>query len=150
MKRALFQFFNLLMACVVLLSSTGFGLVEHSCQMRGKKKTVIGAFSDVKPQTGCAADGQSMPSKGPAIKKTECCQDEHLYENVDATSSLTQLVAKFVKTVTEAVLAGVTALLAWVVDRVFTNETRLSSAAFPSPPSLSGRDIITLVRSLLI
>lgn len=150
MKRTLFQFFNLLMACIVLLSSTGFGLVEHSCQMRGKKKTMIVAFSDVKPQPGCAADGKPMPTKEPTIKKTECCQNEHQYENVDTNSSLTQLVAKFVKIVTEAVLAGVTTLLAWVVEWIFDRESRLSSAAFPSPPSLSGRDILTLVRSLLI
>lgn len=150
MKRALFQFFNLLMACVVLLSSTGFGLVEHSCQMRGKKKTMIVAFSDVKPQPTCATDGKPMPSNEPTIKKTECCQDEHQYENVDAGSSFTQLIAKFVKTVTEAVFAGVTTLLAWLVDWIFDTETRLASFGSSSPPSLSGRDISTLLRSLLI
>ena len=150
MKRALFQFFNLLMACIVLLSSTGFGLVEHSCQMRGKKKTMIVAFRDVKSQATCAADGTPMPTNEPTIKKTECCQDDQRYENVDTNSSLTQLVAKFVKTVTEAVLASVTTLLAWVVEWIFDRETRLSLPAFSSPPSLSGRDILTLVRSLLI
>ncbi len=149
MKRALFQLFNLLMACVVLLSSTGFGLVEHSCQMRGKKKTMVVAFSDVKSQKGCADKKQSTPSKQTVVKKTECCQDDQWYENVDTSSSLSQLVAKFVKAITETVLAGVTAVLTWFIEWIFAKESS-SLSAFSSPPSLSGRDIVTLVRSLLI
>ncbi len=31
-----YRLFAIVMAFVVLLSSTGFGLVEHSCMMRGK------------------------------------------------------------------------------------------------------------------
>lgn len=149
MKRALFPLFNLLMACVVLLSSTGFGLVEHSCQMRGKKKTMVVAFSNVKPPTGCSADGQPMPSPQTIVKKTECCQDAGHYKNVDAQSSLSQLVAKFVKTVTETVLAGVVAVMAYLVEWVFDRE----SASLPiveAPPYPSGRDILTLVRRLLL
>ena len=111
MKRKLFQLFNLLMTCVVLLSSTGFGLVEHSCQMRGKKKTMVVAFSDHKKKTGCSSDGQSVESRQTTVDKASCCQDESSYENVDAQSSLSQLVAKFVKAVTETVLAGTVALL---------------------------------------
>lgn len=148
MKRALFSLFNLLMACVVLLSSTGFGLVEHSCQMRGKKKTIVVAFSDVKPQAGCSSDGQPMPLEQTVVKKTDCCQDESSYENVEAQSSLSQLVAKFVKTVTETVLAGVMAVMAYLVEWVFDRESSLS--VVESPPSPSGRDILTLVCHLLL
>lgn len=149
MIRALFQLFNMLMACVVLLSSTGFGLVEHSCQMRGKKKTMVVAFSDAKPQAGCRIDGQPMPSKQTVIKKTECCQDVASYENVDAQSSLSQLVAKFVKTVTETVLASVVAVIAYLVEWIFDRKSA-SLSAVELPPSPSGRDILTLVSSLLL
>ncbi|MVM30179.1 hypothetical protein GO755_09050 [Spirosoma sp. HMF4905] len=149
MKRALFQWFNLLMACVVLLSSTGFGLVEHSCQMRGKKKTMVVAFSDTKTQTGCSSDKQAMPDGQTLIKKTQCCQDDQQYENVDISSSLSQLVAKFVKTVTETIAAGIVTVLTWFVDWIFAGKSS-SVSSFPAPPSLSGRDILTLVRSLLL
>ncbi len=149
MKRALFQLFNLLMACVVLLSSTGFGLVEHSCQMRGKKTTMVVAFSDVKPQSGCAADGQPMPPRQTVVKKTDCCQNEGSYENVDAQSSLSQLVAKFVKTVTETVLAGVVAIVAYLAEWIFDRQSS-SISIVDLPPSPSGRDILTLVSSLLL
>ncbi|QJW90460.1 hypothetical protein HNV11_14270 [Spirosoma taeanense] len=150
MKRALFRLFNLLMACVVLLSSTGFGLVEHTCQMRGKKKTVVVAFSENQQQVGCATDNNPMPVQETVVKKTECCQDDQHFENVDVTSSLSQLVAKFVKTVTETVLAGVTALLTWMVEWIFATDTTSSISSLPSLPSRSGRDILTLVHTLLI
>lgn len=148
MKRLLFQLFNILMACVVLLSSTGFGLVEHSCQMRGKKKTIVVAFSDVKQQ-GCATDKQPMPSQQTVVKKTECCQDNQRYENINVSSSLSQLVAKFVKTITETAIAGFAAVFSWLFELIFAEKTA-SVSAFPSPPALSGRDILTLVQSLLI
>ena len=149
MKRPLFQLFNLLMACVVLLSSTGFGLVEHSCQMRGKKKTVVVAFSNVKSQKGCAMDGQPMPSKQTVVKKTDCCQDEGSFENVDAQSSLSQLVAKFVRTVTETVLESVVVFAAYLVELIFEQKSA-SLSTVESPPAPSGRDILTLVSSLLL
>lgn len=137
------------MACVVLLSSTGFGLVEHSCQMRGKKKTMVVAFSDAKTQTGCATDKGAMPDEQTLVKKTQCCQDNQQYENVDISSSLSQLVAKFVKTITETIAAGVVSVLTWFFEWIFAGKSS-SVSAFPSPPSLSGRDILTLVRSLLL
>lgn len=149
MKRALFQLVNLLMVCVVLLSSTGFGLVEHSCQMRGTKKTMVVAFSGVNPRPGCSADGQPMPSQQPVVKKADCCQDQSTYENVDSQSSLSQFVAKFVKTVTETVLAGVVAVIAYLTDWIFDRESSAMSVA-ESPPFPSGRDILTLVSSLLL
>jgi hypothetical protein len=149
MKRTLFQLFNLLMACVVLLSSTGFGLVEHSCQMRGKKKTVVVAFSDAKTPRGCAVDQMAAPTDQPTIKKTVCCQDDQHFENVDISSSLSQLIAKFIKSITETVIAGVTAVLAWIAEWIFGGQSA-SIALFSSPPSLSGRDILTLVQTLLI
>ena len=149
MKRALFQLFNILMACVVLLSSTGFGLVEHSCQMRGTKKSMVVAFSDVKPQLDCSANGRPMPPKRTVVTKTECCQDRSSYENVDSQSSLSQLVAKFVKTVTETVLAGVVAIIVYIVDWTFDRKST-SVSVFESLPSPSGRDILTFVHRLLL
>lgn len=150
MKRALFQLFNVLMACVVLLSSTGFGLVEHSCQMRGKKKTVVVAFSSAKPQPGCAVDRQPMPSDQTTVDRDQCCRDEAQYENVDTQASLSQLVAKFVKTVTETVFAGVVTLLTWLADWIFDRNSSSLLTSVSAPPSPSGRDILTFVRCFLI
>lgn len=148
MKRVLFQLFNLMMACAVLLSSTGFGLVEHSCQMRGKKTTIVVAFSEVKSPKGCALGTHDEPSTQTVLKKTECCQNDQRYENVDISSSLSQHLAKFVKIVTETILTAVSVVLTWLAEQLI--DRKASIADFPSPPSPSGRDILTLVHSLLI
>lgn len=154
MKRTLFQLFNVLMACVVLLSSTGFGLIEHTCQMRGKKRMMVTVVSQHQ-KNGCAADrlagtAKHSHDKLPALDKAACCDEDQRYENVDVSASLSQLVAKFVKTVTEAVATGVVTMLAWLVDWIFDRESSTPMASASSPPILSGRDILTLVQSLLI
>ena len=137
------------MACVVLLSTTGFGLVEHTCQMRGKKKTMVVAFSEAKTGPGCESGKTPMPAHQTVVDKTQCCADNHLYENVDVSSSLSQLAAKFIKTLSESFVAGAAVVVAWLVDWVFVDESASVSIA-PSFPSPSGRDILTFVQSLLI
>lgn len=150
MKRALFQLFNVLMACVVLLSSTGFGLVEHTCQMRGKKKTLIVAFSKQTPAKSCASDAQTSQTEQTMVKKTDCCDDDLSYDNVEASSSLSQLIAHFVKVVAEAVVTGAVAFVRYLLSWLFDRQNALVSV-FQSPPfALSGRDIITFVQTLLI
>ena len=149
MKRSLFRLFNLFMTCVVLLSSTGFGLVEHTCQMRGKKKTLVVAFSENKTQNGCADGKQAQPAKQTVLKKTDCCQDDQRYENVDVTSSLSQLIAKFVKSIAETVLSAVSVMLTWLIHWIFASESS-SLSLIDSPPSPSGRDILTFAHCLLI
>ncbi|GAB3574902.1 hypothetical protein GCM10027578_38200 [Spirosoma luteolum] len=152
MKRTLFQLFNLLMACIVLLSSTGFGLVEHSCQMRGKKRTLVVVFSETSQGKTCVTGKHNTPPPAgqTVIKKTECCQDEQHYDNVDTSSSLSQLVAKVVKSVAEAVLLGAVTLLTYLVGWLFDSQTTLSAQAASPPFFRSGRTIVTLVHSLLI
>ncbi|QKZ14061.1 HYC_CC_PP family protein [Spirosoma sp. KUDC1026] len=151
MKRRLFQLFNLLMACIVLLSSTGFGLVEHSCQMRGKKKTMVVAFSKDAEQKGCKIGKHTAINTDELIiSRDECCQDEQSYENVDVTSSLTQLVAKFAKIVTEAVLTSVLTVVTWLVDWIFDHSVATSAPAVSSPSLPSGRDLLSLVQRFLI
>ncbi|QJD80738.1 HYC_CC_PP family protein [Spirosoma rhododendri] len=150
MKRALFQLFNVLMACVVLLSSTGFGLVEHTCQMRGKKKTVVVAFSAQTPAKACASDAQAAPTGQTMVKKTDCCDDDLSYDNVETSSSLSQLIAHFVKVVAEAVVTGAVALVRHLLGWLFDQQSALASAFHSPPVALSGRDILTFVQTLLI
>ncbi len=149
MKRTLFQFLNLMMACVVLLSSTGFGLLEHSCHMRGKKKTMVIAFTEHKKQPGCALDNQTPVDNQTIVKRTDCCGNEQHYENIDVSSSLSQFVAKLVKIITESVLTGIVAVFTWLIDWVFAKDSA-SVSVFSPPPAPSGRTILTLIQSLLI
>jgi hypothetical protein len=148
MKRELFRILNIVMAVVVLLSSTGFGLVEHSCQMRGKKISRIGVSEPT--CVGCPSNKTASASIQPSVKKTDCCQDEKRYENVDVTSSLSQLVAKFFKVVTEAVLTAVAMLVTTLVSWLFSTNASIGTHSSNAPPAAFGRALLAFVQSFLI
>ena len=150
MKRALFQLLNLFMVGVVLMSSTGFGLVDQSCRMRGKRTHLISAGQSAnQPCAGCPA-GQQKRSGKPTIDKSACCDEQTRYENVEFGASLTQHVATFIKTIADTLLGGVIAVLAWLADWIFNREASSSVAVFSSPPLPSGRALLALIQSLLI
>ena len=150
MKRALFQFLNLFMVGIVLISSTGFGLVDQSCRIRGKRTHLVGNEQQTShPCVGCS-QGQRKSVSKPIVKKSTCCDEQSRYENVDFGASLTQHVAKFIKTLADAVLSGVMTVSAWLADWIFNRETSSSVAVFSSPPLPSGRALLALIQSLLI
>lgn len=148
MKRELFRIMNVLMAVVVLVSSTGFGLIEHSCQMRGKKITHVALTQEA--CVGCPPTHKVPASDKPTVKKKECCEDEKRYENVDVTSSLSQLVAKFFKAAAQAILAGVTTLAAALFNWFFSASASLVEHSPNAPPAAYGRILLVLVQSFLI
>lgn len=148
MKRTLFRIFNVLMAVVVLISSTGFGLIEHSCQMRGKKISLVG--SEQPGCVGCPSLHKAPVSTKPALKKKDCCQEEQRFENVDVTSSLSQLIAKFFKGVTKAIIEVATALVTTLVSWFFQTDASLVEHSPNAPPAFYGRTLLAFVQSFLI
>ncbi len=148
MKRTLVRIVNVMMAVVVLVSSTGFGLIEHSCQMRGKKITKIGIVESA--CIGCPPGHKASVSSQPSLKKTDCCQDEHRYENVDISSSLSQLVAKFFKIVTEGLITAVEVLVTSLVNWLFIENVSTLEHSPNAPPPAYGRSLLAIVQSFLI
>ncbi|GAB3335504.1 hypothetical protein GCM10027299_44550 [Larkinella ripae] len=152
MKRALFTYINLLMACIVLLSSTGFSLIEHTCLMRGKKVTLA---LNRETQSTCPVHSKkfsvsNQTSLGPVVKRTDCCKEEQRYENVDFSSSITQLVAKFIKSVADVAGTGVAAVLGWLLNDLFPVTPESATIRADSPPLLSGRSLLTFVQRFLL
>ncbi|MDZ7935384.1 MAG: hypothetical protein U5M51_10575 [Emticicia sp.] len=143
MKKALFRIFNVLMAVVVLLSSTGFGLVEHSCTVRGKKTSLHNS-----DEACCNKTSQkgTFPQKT-TLKKSKCCTEEEKYKNVDYSSSASQSVAKFVQNGLDWVKTTVNSFLKAIVEEILDN---ISSKNNPSPPSSDGRTILIFIQSFLI
>lgn len=133
------------MACIVLFSSTGFGLIEHSCQMRGKKVRLVSMEQTA--CKGCPNQGHTNPTEGPVIKKTDCCKENSRYENVDFSSSLSQMLAKFIKAVTEAVAVMVTSVIAWLIDWIFDSEAEESLSLSNAPPLAYGRTLLVIVQN---
>lgn len=146
MKTALLRFLHLFMAVVVLLSSMGFGLVEHSCQLRGKR-----VYSVYDAQPGCRlCKAKATAAKTPAIKRTDCCKDEARYSKVDTASSLSQLLAKFIKTLAAGANTGVAAVFVAIFAGLFSLSASESAGHYESPPPLSGRALLAFVQTYLI
>jgi hypothetical protein len=77
-SKILHRYFALFMALVVLISSTGVGLLEHECMVRGKsvelifKKEKKGCQLCRAPQREVSA---SSDSRQPVFKKVQCCTE---------------------------------------------------------------------------
>lgn len=144
MKKAFFRIFNVFMAVIVLLSSTGFGLVEHSCTVKGKQTSLH------KSTDGCCANPkhqQNAPQQN-TIKKAKCCSEEAKYENINYASSTSQIVAKFTQKSVDWLKSTVISFIRTIVENI------LSLVSPPSQSTIhsfsSGREIIVFVQSFLI
>ncbi len=72
------------LAVMVLLTSVGFGMVEHWCQMRGHSKTLLVAQDSC--QETCKADETTAPfSDGPLVKQMPCCKTTLSYQHLDVS-----------------------------------------------------------------
>lgn len=144
MKKNLFRLFNIFMAIVVLTSSTGFGLVEHSCTVKGKQTSLH------KSGDACCSKTQQQSSnhQKATIKKSKCCNEEEKYENVDYSSSATETVAKFtqksVDWLKETVYDFAKTIVATILEKI-TSHSDSSSESLPK-----GRDILVFIQSFLI
>jgi hypothetical protein len=145
MKKAFFRLFNIFMAIVVLTSSTGFGVVEHSCTVKGKQTSLT------KSVNGCCSNAQKPfdTHQKATLKKSKCCNEEEKYENVDYSSSATQKVAKFTQKsidwVKETFYNFTKAIVKTILENIYPNSTNSSSESLPK-----GRDILVFVQSFLI
>lgn len=132
------------------MSSMGFGLVDQSCRIRGKRTHLVGTEQQTNRSCAGCPEGQRTSVSKPIVKKPTCCDEQTRYENVDFGSSLIQHVAKFLKTAIDTLLGGVVVALTWVVNWVFDRESSSSVALVSSPPLPSGRALLALIQSLLI
>ena len=148
MKPALIRFLHLFMAVVVLLSSMGFGLVEHSCQLRGKR--IYSINNDTQPGCRVCQVSTQQSDQIAAINRTDCCKDETRYSKVDTTSSLSPLLTKFIKVVSYHFGTGTVAVLAALSNWSFIHQTHVPVAHYASPPPLAGRHLLVFLQSFLI
>lgn len=145
MKPFTHRLFALLMAAIVLVSSTGFGLVEHSCVVRGK--SVHLGYNKDKPCKGCPTSQKQNPANQTGVKKANCCKDEQKYENVDVSSSVTQMATKVVKSVADAVVGACVAIVREIVEAIVKKDSDSSVVSFSSLHY--GRSLLAFVQSFL-
>ena len=153
MKLALVRFIHLFMALIVLLSSTGFGLVEHSCQLRGKRVYSVHQTESAgkRCEVQSAACCQNSDKVGhSSFSQTDCCKDETRYSRVDTSSSLSQQLTKCVKAVGESCGAGVVAVSVTLLPQPFFQRDNVPVVDYSSPPPPFGRHLLAFVQSFLI
>lgn len=86
LKKIILRYFTLFMALVVLASSTGVGLVENQCMMRGKTVSLV--FKDKKKGCKlCSAPRHARKTDArqdiPVLKKSHCCVEKHQLKMVE-------------------------------------------------------------------
>jgi hypothetical protein len=148
MKLVLLRSLHLFMAAVVLFSSMGVGLIEHSCAVRGKR--VYSVYSAGK--TGCSVcPTKHMAAQSAAsLDQTNCCQNSGLYQHIDTNSSLKQLLAKFVRATCEAIGANRVAFIATLVGGLAGYVDGQAVGGYEPPPLPAGRMRLVFIQSFLI
>ncbi|MFN8343562.1 MAG: hypothetical protein U0X91_01075 [Spirosomataceae bacterium] len=148
MKTILRNGFTVLMALIVLTASTGFGVIEHHCMMRGKSLHL--AALQKEGEKGCQQDSQKIPDTDKtSFQKQDCCDDEQSYENVDVSSSVTQWMAKILKVVSDTVIGALVAVFKAVLA-LFATDPDSSSLLSSFTSLFHGRSMLSFVQSFLI
>lgn len=149
-----YRFFAIFMAILVLMSSTGFGLVEHSCMMRGKS-VEIAALK--KAESGCKAckpvpaSEVRISSSLPVFKKKACCEESHKYHKLEVVSASSSL-GKILKSLPLGAALGEHMGSPLRMFPFFLS-CFLPSSGTSSPPLLPknhGRGMLSFVQSYLI
>ncbi len=154
MENKLHRSITILMAFLVLLSSTGFAFVEHQCMMRGKSVQLVSEKKSdsckAKVVSSCCARSKQLKeAKGTFFKKTNCCKESQKFEKLDVVSSSTQALAKFLKVYGQDFLWSATSFS-------FIQAHRILPASSSVPPDISfssrfhGRSMLTFIQLLLI
>jgi hypothetical protein len=125
---------------VIFITTTGFGLLEHSCLMSGKKSASV-----MQKKSCCSKKTNSSDSSGGTILTSAvCCESQAHAANID--------LAPVVEKVATALEKAFFTVLETVV-RLFTSALQSAEAVLnssDSSPPLAGRDISIRYHSLLI
>ena len=140
------------MAALVLVSSTGFGLIEHQCMMRGMTMKFVSEKKacEKKVISSCCAKSKALQESGKVFfKKTECCKDQQKFEKVDVVSSLAQMHAKALKMIADGDLWSVQSFVFLSQEWIYPPASSFSNTiSFSS--LFHGRSMLSFVQTFLI
>lgn len=154
MKNKLHRSITILMAFLVLLSSTGFAITERLCTMMDGKAVqfvINSKENSCKPKvvaSCCAKSAALKMAKGTFLKKTDCCKESQQLKKLEVVSLDSHLVAKLLKSAATGIVWEVTRFrfiqAEWVI-----HAPRLSpDLSFSS--RLHGRSMLAFIQSFLI
>jgi len=153
MKNKLHQTLTIFMVMLVLLSSTGFGFIEHACMMRGKSMQFVGERKSdpaKKVVSSCCAKSKSQQEAGKSFfKKTDCCKESARFEKVDVVSAYSHILANFLKILAGGVLWSVKSFIFLISEWTLPSSV-LSSPGISFSSLFHGRSMLSFVQSFLI
>ena len=143
MKAIIRKMFCYLLAGLVFVSSTGFGLVEHSCLMSGKEKVAVS-----EGQSCCSAKkstkGHSCQSRQASLEQDACCTEETQHSKVDVSTSLVQVMSDLLASLWVAVVS----IFSFIFNSLI--ETVTASLHVSHSPPRSGRSLLIFLHTFLI
>jgi hypothetical protein len=140
MKAMFRQLLAIFLMGVIFITTTGFGLLEHSCLMNGKKSASVLEKHACCPKKNNASDGTDTSVIKPAV----CCESQANIANVD----LAPVVAKVANFLEKTFFTVLETVVRMFVSAMQTAEAVLNSS--DSSPPLAGKDISIRHHSLLI
>ncbi|WP_439581103.1 hypothetical protein [Dyadobacter bucti] len=154
MKNKLHQLLTIVMALLVLLSSTGFAFIEHQCMMRGKSVQLVSekksGSCETKVVSSCCAKSKALKeSTGVFLKKTDCCKENQKFEKLEVLSSLTQHLAKASKAISDDILWSVRSFSFIQAEWILPSSER-SGVIISFSSLFHGRSMLFFVQSFLI
>jgi hypothetical protein len=154
MRNKLKKSITVLMAILVLLSSTGFGFIEHQCLVRGKSMKFISQekadSSGINSGASCCAKKKAQLNlKGTFISKTDCCKESPKFERVGTASTHGSPLIKFAKSGSGDVLSLLHALI-FVVHEWISPDSSASYTTLSFTSLFHGRSLCVFVQSFLI
>lgn len=154
MQKKIHQSLTIFMAFLILLSSTGFGFIEHACMMRGKSVKFVSeskteSFKTKAVSSCCAKSKALKEAKGTFFKKTGCCKENQKFEKLDVTSSFSQMLAKSFKALTDGVLWFSKSFVFIIAEWNFPSSIQ-SSQSISFSSLFHGRSMLSFIQSFLI
>lgn len=133
-----------MMAVLLLVSSMGFSVVEHTCQMKGKSHSArlgAGAVSSCCATAAAAADPSPLTKHASGIQENPCCKEKAVLSPVAVSITPEAPAHQLVPLATPLVLA------AYLVfgDAYFTWDIYPAYHPYAGPPPVS----VSLYKALL-
>ncbi|NIJ55766.1 HYC_CC_PP family protein [Dyadobacter arcticus] len=150
MKNNFHRSITIFMAFLVLLSSTGFALIEHECMMKGKLVKLLQEGKSASESSSCCAKSRELKEfKGIFLKKTDCCKESQKFEKLDVTSSGTQVNATLLKVFADIIPWSVKSY-AFIQAEWILPSAKLISPDISFSSMLHGRSLRCFIQSFII
>jgi hypothetical protein len=124
------------MAVLLLVSSTGFVIVEHTCEMKGKSLTAHLGEREVSSCCGtkvAATDTSPVAEQASGIQKNPCCKEKAVLSSTTVAISTEASSIQWVVPTASLALATYFAL----GGKSFSGDAHSANHPYPGPPPIS-------------